>query len=184
MSVRALGVMVRVLVFAVCAMLVPAAYAADAASAHVKSESEPVPLAVQSGRQGYAHDNPQILLRQRLFGLAHGVSILAAACLDLPEYSVAIQDAYASWHERQAESIELLVKELSRHYFGNRAGEAQWQDVSRALGLKDSILPSLGTVTIDAACASLPQALVLPRYDFAKLLADAAEPDAGKGVSK
>jgi len=188
MNVRGLGVLLRGLVCAVLMTVFAGVHAADpdveAAPAVVAPATVVAPLAVKSGRQGYAHDDPQMLLRQKLFGLAHGVSMLAAACLDLPAYSMAIQDAYAAWHERQAEVIELLVKDLSRHYFGDRAGEARWQDVARALSLKDSILPSLGTVTIDAACASLPQALVLPRYDFAKLLADSLVPEPEKATPK
>lgn len=133
-----------------------------------------VPLEVLPGRQGYAVDQPEVLARQRVFGLAHGVSLLAAACLDLPEQSGAVQDAYAAWHARQAAAIETVVHDLARYYFGARAGEAQWPDLARALNLKDSIMPSLGQFTLEVACATLPRVLDKPRYDLVKLLAEPA----------
>lgn len=132
------------------------------------------PLTVLPGRQGYAVDRPEVLARQRVFGRAHGVSLLAAACLDLPEQSGAVQEAYAAWHAEQATTIETVVHDLARYYFGARAGEAQWPDLARALKLKDDILPSLGQFTLEVACASLTQVLDKPRYDLARLLADPA----------
>ncbi len=125
-------------------------------------------------RLGYAFEQPEILIRQRLFGLAHGLSLLAASCLDLPQHSEPIQDAYAAWHARQARTIEALVLDLSRYYFGPRAAEAQWQDLARALSLKDSILPALGETSLQDACASLPEAIARPRYELDRLLAEAA----------
>ncbi len=124
---------------------------------------------------GYAFDQPEILIRQRLFGLAHGLSLLAAACLDLPAHSVAIQDAYAAWHARQGKTIEVIVHDLADYYFGPRAGEAQWPDLSRALNLADNIHSAMGEVTLHAACATLPAAISRPRYALDKLLAGDAE---------
>lgn len=136
----------------------------------------PPALQAMPTRLGYAFEQPEILLRQRLFGLAHGLSLLAAACLDLPEHSEPIQDAYAAWHARQATTIEALVRDLSRYYFGQRAAEAQWQDLARALNLGDSIQPALGDVSLHDACASLPEAITRPRYELDKLLAEADAP--------
>lgn len=133
----------------------------------------PPALEVMSQRKGYALDRPEILIRQRLFGLAHGVSMLAAACLDLPEHSTPVQDAYAAWHATQARTIESMAQELARYYFGPRADEARWQDLTRALNLNDSIQPSLGGVSLQDACATLPAALARPRYEFGKLLTEA-----------
>jgi hypothetical protein len=147
-------------------------------SASVAAEAALPPLTILPGRQGYAHDNPPVLIRQRLFGLAHGVSMLAAACLDLPEHSLPIQDAYAAWHEKQAGAIEVLIKALAHHYFGERESEADWMTIVRAMNLKDSILPSLGNVPLADACATLPEALTKPRYDFTTLLAEADKPPA------
>lgn len=133
-------------------------------------------LEVTPARMGYAVDQPEILMRQRLFGLAHGLSLLAASCLDLPEHSRLIQDAYATWHAAQARAIETIVRDLARYYFGSRADEAAWPDLSRALGLADSIQPALREITLHAACASLPEAIRRPRYALDKLLAGTAEP--------
>ena len=155
-----------------CAALLGLARAADNPQA-VAPAGDPAVLAAIPERLGYAFDKPDILIRQRLFGLAHGLSLLAAACLDLPEQARPIQDAYAAWHARQGKTIAILVQDLSHYYFGPRAATARWPDLARALNLNDSIQPSLGQVSLQDACASLPQAITRPRYEFDKLLAEA-----------
>jgi hypothetical protein len=137
----------------------------------------PSVLVADPQRQGYAMNQPEILIRQRLFGLAHGLSLLAAACLDLPAHSKPIQDAYAAWHAKQSKTIEAIVHDLAGYYFGPRAGEAQWPDLSRALNLKDSIEPALGDITLHAACASLPAAIARPRYELDRMLTEGLESD-------
>jgi hypothetical protein len=156
-----------------CATLLGPALAEDARPTITPAEAQP-PLEVMPGRLGYAMDQPPILIRQRLFGLAHGLSNLAAACLDLPEHSQAIQDAYAAWHAGQGKTIEALVHDLARYYFGARAAEVRWQDLARALNLHESIEPSLGPVSLQDACATLPQAIRQPRYELDRRLAEAA----------
>lgn len=153
------------------AALLGPAQAEDAPQTVTPAEARPT-LTVQPGRMGYAVDQPEILIRQRLFGLAHGLSLLAAACLDLPAHSRPIQDAYAAWHEKQRTAIETIVHDLARYYFGPRADEAQWPDLSHALNLKDSIESALGEVTLHAACASLPAAIVRPRYELDRMLTE------------
>jgi hypothetical protein len=135
-------------------------------------------LEVKPERKSYAVDQPEILLRQRLFGRAHGLSLLTAACLELPAYSTVIQDTYAAWYAKQAGAIETIVRDLAVYYFGPRAAEARWLDLSRALNLPDSIEPALGEVTLHAACASLPEAIPRPRYEFDKFLAGIVELEA------
>jgi hypothetical protein len=127
---------------------------------------------------GYAFEQPDVLVRQRLFGLAHGLSLLAGACLDLADQSGSTQEAYAAWHARQATVIDGLVHDLSRYYFGARAEEAHWGDLVRALNLKDNIRDVLGEVTLDDACATLPTAIIRPRYELDRLLAESKLPDA------
>jgi hypothetical protein len=119
---------------------------------------------------GYAFDQPDILLRQRIFGLAHGVHLLLSGCLDKNENTEAAQQAYDTWHMTQRDVLERVRGTLADHHFGAEAGRMQWQDVARALGLKETIYPSLGTLTLQEACATLPQALAQPRYDFASQL--------------
>ncbi|MES2238211.1 MAG: hypothetical protein V4500_10745 [Pseudomonadota bacterium] len=145
-----------------------AALRADAPSP--SSVAAPEPLKALPGRTGYAFDQPKILLRQRLFGLAHGVSLLAAACVELPEQSVAIQASFLAWHDQQAAAIEQLVHDLAGYYFGPQAVTVQWQDLIRALQLKEHIDQSLGQFELSVACASLNQAITGPRYDLAALL--------------
>lgn len=169
--------MKRLFAGVLCALLLAAARADEAVSAPAAVRLEVLPK-----RAGYAFDQPHILVRQRLFGLAHGVSLLAAACLDLPEYSLSIQDAYAEWHAKQRAAIETIVLDLAHYYFGPRADEAEWPDLSRALNLADTIQPALSNVTLHAACASLPAAIGRPRYALDKLLADTVEPESADAV--
>lgn len=161
------------------ALMLGSAAAADPLPASGSEEVRAV-LEVLPGRHGYAFEQPQILVRQRLFGLAHGVSLLAAACLDLPEHSSLIQDAYANWHARQAKAIETVAQDLAKYYFGARATQAHWPDLVSALMLKDNIQPALAGIALTDACASLPAAIIRPRYDFATLLTTADAPQAGK----
>ena len=164
--------MKRLLAGILLSSLLAAAQAEDAPQTEAPAQARPA-LEVLPNRLGYDFDHPETLIRQRLFGLAHGLSMLAAACLDLPEHSTPIQNAYATWHAEQAKAIETLMLDLARHYFGPRAAEARWQDLARALNLNDSIHPSLGAVSLRDACASLPEAIARPRYQFDKLLAEA-----------
>ena len=127
--------------------------------------------------RGYAFEQAEVLVRQRLFGLAHGLSLLAGACLDLADQSGSTQEAYASWHARQATIIDGLVRDLSHYYFGARADEARWGDLVRALNLKDNIRDVLGEVTLEEACATLPTAIIRPRYELDRLLAESRLPD-------
>lgn len=160
----------------ILAVLLLASAQADDGAPRDRAMPAPAALEIRPGHLGYAFDQPEILLRQRLFGLAHGLSLLAASCLDLPGQSVPIQDAYAAWHVRQAATIEVLVRDLAAYYFGPRAAEARWPDLVRALNLTDSIQPALGPVRLEDACDTLPAAIVRPRYELDKLLAPDAAP--------
>lgn len=131
----------------------------------VRTPEPPAPLKI-----GYAFDNPDILLRQRIFGLAHGVHLLLSGCLDKEANADAAQTAYDSWHAAQRDSLEGVRRALADYHFGAAAASTYWQDIARALGLKETIYPSLGTLTLHEACATLPQALAQPRYDFASQL--------------
>ena len=173
--------MKRILAGVLCAALLTSARADDALPAGTEPETEavtPPALKILPDRTGYAFDQPEILIRQRLFGRAHGVSLLAAACLDQPEHSGPVQDAYAAWHTKQRKAIETIVLDLARYYFGPRADEAQWPDLSRALNLPNEIEPALREITLFAACASLPEALARPRYELDRMLKEGLEPGA------
>jgi hypothetical protein len=160
-----------------CVALLGSAQAEDASPTSAQSAATPAALEANPERLGYAVNQPDILVRQRLFGLAHAMSLLAAACLDLPAHSKPIQDAYAAWHLKQGKTIETIVSDLARYYFGARAAEAQWPDLSRALNLKDTIAPALGETTLHAACGSLPAAIVRPRYELDRMLVEGFDTD-------
>ena len=132
-------------------------------------------LDVKPKHRGYATDQPEIFIRQRLFGRVHGLSLLTAACLELPAYSREVRDVYMAWYAEQAKAIESIVRDLASYYFGTRANEAQWFDLVHALNLPDNIEPAMGEVTLHAACASLPEAIPRSRYALDKLLAGTAE---------
>ncbi len=170
--------MKRIAVWLLLASLVAPAASQDAAAAAADAAT-PVVAALKPLHKGYAFEQPEILVRQRLFGLAHGLSLLAAACLDVAEQSGSAQEAYAAWHVKQAETITTMVNDLARYYFGDRAGEAAWTDISRALALKEDIQAALGDVRLEEACATLPTAIVRPRYEFDKLLAESRAIAAG-----
>ncbi len=119
---------------------------------------------------GYAFERPDLLLQQRIFGLAHGVHLLLSGCLDKNENAVAAQQAYDAWHAAQREALDAVRITLAAHHYGDQAGRAQWQDIARVIGLKETIYPSLGAIPLSEACATLPEALSQPRYDFAAQL--------------
>ncbi|MRR51640.1 MAG: hypothetical protein EG825_12120 [Rhodocyclaceae bacterium] len=129
------------------------------------AEQKPAPAVVDPMRLGYAFEHPRILTQQRLFGLAHGISLLAASCLDVPERMEEVQDAYAAWRERQAGTIDDAVGELSTYYFGLDAA-ADWQHLTGVMRLRDTLPFAPESDELKAACATFAQALRRPRYDL------------------
>ena len=150
-----------------------AAQAEDSANSGARSAghgeaplANSAPPVVAPDREGYAFDQPRILAQQRLLGVAHGVSLLVSACMDMPAHIEATLAAYPPWRERQENTIALAQAELARHYFGARAGGAHWPDLLRALNLKTRLDIAAGSEELDAACATLPEALRRPRYQL------------------
>lgn len=148
-------------------MLALALLAASLAHAE-EAAAPPQPPAPRS--IGYAFDSPDILLRQRIFGLAHGVHLLLSGCLDKRYHAEAAQQAYDAWHAAQRDVLVEVRRVLADHHFGAEGVRTQWQDIARVLGLKETIYPALGMLTLQEACATLPQALSQSRYDFASQL--------------
>ena len=135
------------------------------AAPHDKASS----ASLQALHQGYAFDKPRVLVQQRLFGLAHGVTLLAATCLRDGAGTTgreALLDAYGAWNNRQEQTIEASRRELARYYFGARAAAAEWMDIVRALKLKEKLDLGPGSLELFAACDSLGAALQKPRYDL------------------
>jgi hypothetical protein len=116
---------------------------------------------VSNTRQGYAFEFPRVLAEQRLFGIAHGVALLAEACHPDP----AVTSAYAEWRERQREPLDAIKNELAVFYYGTHAADASWANVASTLNLRPRL--DLAPERLQEACASLPQALQEARYDIA-----------------
>ena len=134
---------------------------------------------------GYAFDNPRVLTQQRLFGLAHGVALLAATCVREPAYRETLTPAYAEWQERQEATIAASYRDLARYYFRDRALEATQPDIARALGLNGRLSLKQGSKDMHAACDTLAEALRKLRLDLRsqyRLLFFAARLDAATAV--
>lgn len=116
--------------------------------------------------EGYAFDHPRVLAQQRLFGLAHGVTLLAAACVSDPRYRETLALAYAEWSEQQAATIDASMHDLSRYYFADRAAEATRLDIARALKLDDRLSLKPDSKELRNACETFVEALHRPRSDL------------------
>lgn len=125
------------------------------------------PLTVDPAKQAYAFDDPAILVRQIIFGLAHGVTLLARSCLDAADdLRRPTQAAYEEWLVRYGERIIDSEQGLARHYFGPRAGEATEDDIARALNLPPKLDLPATPDRLKEACASFPEALSRKRYNL------------------
>lgn len=164
----------RFLLPALCAALLALPAAAG------KPEPEALPAAPQpakppapsvSGdaaeRLGYAFEYPRVLAQQRLFGLAHGVALLAAACMDVPSAAEGAQLAYEAWRDRQQEAIDRAIVELAAYYRPVGNVGAAWQDIAKVMHLREALPYEAASPELQAACATLPEALAQPRYDLA-----------------
>jgi hypothetical protein len=119
--------------------------------------------------KGYAFDKPAVLVQQRLFGLAHGVTLLVSTCLadgSATNSRDSILEAYAKWDSAQAHIIEELQGSLSSYYFAERSAAAKWADIAAALNLPAVLALKPGSLEMMAACDSLPETLQKPRYDL------------------
>lgn len=124
------------------------------------------PLQIDPAKSGYAFETPAVLVRQLVFGLAHGVTLLARACLDDDEeVRRPTQAAYEEWLMRYADRIIDAEQTLARYYFGERAEAASEDDIARALNLPAQ-LELRKPETLREACTSFPEALSRKRYDL------------------
>lgn len=146
----------RALPLALCALL-------SAAALHAEEAPQGAP-----DRLGYAFEYPRILAQQRLFGIANGVSLLAAACLDLPDAAESVQNAYAPWHEKQEAAVDAAVADLGVYYFGAADSTPDWLTLARTMHLPEALPYAADSEELKAACATLPEALAQPRYDLAE----------------
>lgn len=142
----------RLLPTALCALFCASAIAQDAAAI----------------RDGYAFAVPRILAQQRIFGLAHGITLLAAACADTP----AAREAHAAWQTRQQAAIDGAVADLGHYYFG---APTERSVLAERMRLRAALDYAPDSAELRAACDTLPAALAQPRYDLvARLRLEAA----------
>ncbi len=149
-------------------LLLAAVLTATAAGAEESVEAVSPLQVVDPQRSGYAFGEPRILALQELFGFAHGILLLATACDEVPAHAEASGDAFFSWYESHEAWLDEARAELARYYYGGRAGEAAWEDVARALQLREALALAPDSAELAAACATLPAALRKPRYDLAQ----------------
>lgn len=131
----------------------------------------PVPAAsatpkLRQERRGYAFGHPRILAQQTLFGTAHGIALLSRACALLPGHEELAREAYAAWQERNRGRIDAAEAELARYYFTPPHEQVRRLDLLQALQLKSDLGLATEGRELEAACATLPQALAKPRYDL------------------
>lgn len=127
----------------------------------------PQALTIDPAKTGYAFAAPAVLVRQLVFGLAHGVTLLARACLDdQEEVRRPTQVAYEEWLMRHGARIIDAENALARYYFGDRAGDAGEDDIARALNLPAQLELRSRPQQLREACASFPEALAKQRYDL------------------
>lgn len=121
---------------------------------------------------GYAFADPRLLTQQLLWGLVHGVHLLADSCRNREDGAVAAL-AYADWLDRQRPRIAAAARDLARHYYDRDA--VSLPELAAALHLRQAL--DLPLEEQAAACASFPEALATQRYDlqlFYDLRRDAA----------
>jgi len=112
---------------------------------------------------GYQFDSPEFLATQLTWGVAHGVRLLALACARAGKIGMSqAAETWVSWQEREQATILSMQDELGRFYF-ELEGLAP-DVIAAALGLKHAL--ALPEDELAPACASLPEALVQPRYDL------------------
>ena len=112
--------------------------------------------------RGYAFDEQEVLADQRLWGIAHGVRLLALACARAGKGSAA--EAWVDWQEREGPIIEALRVSLGEYYF--KDADSPHDAVTAALGLASSL--DLPHDVLMPACDTLGEALGQPRYDLVK----------------
>lgn len=119
--------------------------------------------------QGYAFERPGLLADQYIWGIAHGVRLLALACARAGHGAAA--EAWVDWQEREAAQIDVMRAALGHYYFGQ--DDVSPDAIATALNLAPTL--ELAPETLGPACATLPEALAQPRYDLARRRAEFLE---------
>jgi hypothetical protein len=152
----------------VVASMVFAAMTAHAQDVWPPKEVPPVPK-VQEIPSGYVFEKPRLLTQQLLWGIVHGVRLLGMACQKRGDTAAAL--AYVEWAERQGTRIRAAERDLARHYFERE--EAPMELIDAAIRLRPALDES--PETLEAACATLPEALTAERYDLERYYREATK---------
>lgn len=118
---------------------------------------------------GYVFEKPRLLTQQLLWGIVHGVRLLGMACHRQGDKTAAL--AYVEWAERQGPRIRAAERDLARHYFARE--EAPMELIDAAIRLRPALSES--PETLEAACATLPDALAAERYDLERYYREATK---------
>ncbi len=118
----------------------------------------------------YAFDQPELLADQLVWGVAHGVRLLGRRCARAGHRPAA--EAWIQWEQREGDAIQSMHERLAQHYF--QRSEVEPGSVAIAIGLKPQL--DLETDQLEAACATLAEALQHPRYDLAGRRAELLKP--------
>lgn len=130
--------------------------------------AEPDAAAVATKPAGYAFAYPRLLAQQRLYGIAHGVALLAKACLNADENADDTARAYRTWLVSQQGVIDAATLELAGYYRISPATDGA--ALAQVMNLQTALAHAPGSAELKAACATLPQALAQPRYDLTERL--------------
>lgn len=142
-----------------------------AAPARAQAVAETKPLAPLKAKQtGYAVKHSTVLVQQVLFGRAHGVALLAAACDADTPVGIETREAYAKWHAGQIHAIAKMSHDLAKWYFTSEAQNATDADIIKALNLKPQLDPNLSAKEMKDACATFAEMLRGERYDLSTLM--------------
>lgn len=126
--------------------------------------------ALKPKQSGYAVNHSTVLIQQVLFGRAHGVALLAAACDADTPVGLETREAYTKWHAGQIHAIAKMSHDLARWYFTSEAQNATDADIIKALNLKPQLDPNLSAKELKDACATFAEMLRGERYDLAALM--------------
>ena len=128
-----------------------------------QAEDRPVP-------SGYAFDKPQILAQQLVWGVVHGVRLLALACLRRGD--TIATGIYADWLDKQWPRVRAAERDLSRYYFDR--DQVPMEMIDAALNLRPTLAQP--DEELEAACMTLPEALASPRYDLERFYQEKLKP--------
>ena len=133
--------------------------------------------AIQGRHHAYAFDQPEVLAMQRTFGVGNAVTILGAACVDVP----AAKASFETWQQSNGALLQKMTQKLAFYYRMPQDADAlQLQkQVAARMYLKTTL--DLDGAALTEACESLPQTLALPSMNLAAryqaVLQEVSEPD-------